>query len=334
MKIVLGMSGGVDSSVAAMLLKDAGHEVHGVYLDIGAASEAEAAQNVADALSIPLIVVDIRRELEERVCAPFVRAYLRGETPNPCVLCNPNVKFRALMEFADEIGASKIATGHYARVIGEGESAQLFVGSKNDQSYMLCRITRGQLGRLLLPLGDYDKSQVRELARTVGLTSADKPDSMEICFIPDGDYAAYIESRDEVPPEGDFIDADGNVLGRHGGIHRYTIGQSRGLGIALGQRMFITDIRRETNAIVLSPSGAVTETVTAGEFQYMTEDLPPIVNVRFRHTKTMASATAAYDGDRVLISLDTPGRVAAPGQAAALYSLTGQVLGGGIVSSS
>ena len=186
-KVVLGLSGGVDSAVSARLLTDAGYEVLGLYLDNGLPG-AEGARLAAASLGIPLEIRDVRREMEERVCRPFAESYLRGETPNPCILCNPAVKLRALAETADRVGAAHIATGHYA----VSRDGALYRGRpENDQSYMLCRITPDQLDRLLLPLGPYRKTEVRALAEKLGLPVAHKPDSMEICFVPGGDYAAY-----------------------------------------------------------------------------------------------------------------------------------------------
>ena len=190
-RVVLGFSGGVDSSVAAALLREAGWEVLCLYLETGSGEEA-AARAAADALGLPLAVYDARAELEKYVCAPFAAAYARGETPSPCVMCNPSVKLRLLLEYAGRQGAEAIATGHYARA----EGGALYMGRlPNDQSYMLCRILPEQRRRLLLPLGGYEKREVRALAAALGLPSAQKDDSMELCFVPDGDFAAWIERR-------------------------------------------------------------------------------------------------------------------------------------------
>ena len=247
-KIVLGLSGGVDSAVAAALLREQGYEVHGLYLDLGLGGLRQARQ-AAEELDIPLAVMDIRPELEARVCTPFAASYLRGETPSPCILCNPSVKFPALFRRADELGARLVATGHYAR----SENGALYRSvSQNDQSYMLSRLTVQQLERCVFPLGDLEKTEIRRRAAALGLTAAHQADSMEICFVPDGDYAAFIESRGVTPPPGDFIDPEGRVLGRHKGIHHYTLGQRKRLGIALGRRVFVSRIDPVRNTVTLT----------------------------------------------------------------------------------
>ena len=251
-KVVLGLSGGVDSAVAARLLVEAGYTVYGHWLDIGLGGR-EAAAEVAESLGIPFSAGDIRQELETEVMAPFQRDYLAGRTPLPCARCNPTVKFPALFRRAEEVGAQFVATGHYARIRQTEHGPALCRGAHtNDQAYMLARLPGQWLGRLLFPIGGYEKTQVRELARGYGIPVADKPDSMEICFIPQGDYAAWLDQRGQVPPPGDFVDRDGNVLGRHLGIHHYTIGQRRGLGIPAAHRLFVSAIRPEENQVVLS----------------------------------------------------------------------------------
>ena len=233
-KVVLGLSGGVDSAVAAQLLSR-DYEVHGLYLDIGLGGTGQAdAAAVAHRLGIPFHTADIRQELENQVCGPFAADYLAGRTPLPCARCNPTVKFPALLALAEEIGAEKVATGHYARTALAPDGRVLLRKGlpANDQSYMLARLPQNILQKVIFPLGDYEKTAVRAMAGQAELPVADKPDSMEICFIPDGDYAAWLEHRGTVPPAGDFVDRDGKVLGRHGGIHRYTLGQGRGLGVS------------------------------------------------------------------------------------------------------
>ena len=231
MKVLLGLSGGVDSQVAARLLLEHGHEVIGLYLDNGFPGAGRAAA-AASELGIAFHTRDIRVALEAHVCAPFADGYLRGETPSPCVLCNRDVKFAELLSAANKLGCEAIATGHYAR----SEGGSLYKGRvPNDQSYMLCRLKREQAARLLLPLGPFEKKEVRAMAAEWGLSSAESADSMEICFIPDGDYAAYIERRGQTPPPGPYI-YNNKVVGQHRGIHHFTIGQRRRLGIALGKR--------------------------------------------------------------------------------------------------
>ncbi|MEG1241549.1 MAG: tRNA 2-thiouridine(34) synthase MnmA [Oscillospiraceae bacterium] len=329
-KLVLGLSGGVDSAVAARLLEERGFEVFGLFLDIGAENARQDAQNAADFLKIPLKVLDIRETLEKNVCAPFAAAYLRGETPNPCILCNPKVKFKALLDYADEIGAEFIATGHYART----ENGRLFKGkAANDQSYMLCMLNNEQVSRLVLPLGELEKVQVRKLAEGMALPLANKPDSMEICFIPDGDYGEFIEKRGIVPPPGNFVDSEGKVLGRHRGVHRYTLGQRRGLGIAAGHRIFVSEIRCDTNEVVLS-EGEVLFTETAlvcGVNWLRPQEGAFPADVRVRHSKLQTPALITPDEGGAHIKFESPVRAPTKGQAAAFYS-GDEVLGGGIIA--
>ena len=317
-KIVLGLSGGVDSAVAARLLQER-YEVTGLYLDIGLGGTGAAdAAAVAERLGIPFETADIRAELEREVCAPFAADYRAGRTPLPCARCNPAVKFPALFALAGRIGARYVSTGHYARV----ENGVLKKGMPaNDQSYMLARLTREQLQKVIFPLGDYEKNQVRALARGFGIPVADKPDSMEICFIPDGDYAAWLEARGAVPPPGHFVDRTGRVLGRHRGIHRYTIGQRRGLGIPAAHRLFVSEIRPETQEVVLSDgTDLMADTVWGEDFN----PLAPLtegeeLTVRLRHSKTETPARFYPEGTGGRLELLTPARAPTPGQLAVLY---------------
>ena len=329
MKIVLGFSGGVDSAVCAKLLTQQGHEVHGLYLDNAGAEALADAVGAANYLGIPLTVLDVKRELEEKVCRPFTEAYLRGETPNPCVLCNPAMKFKNLLALADKLGAEAIATGHYARA----ENGALFKGQPaNDQSYMLCRLTREQLQRLVLPLGGYEKKRVRALAEDFGLPVAHKPDSMEICFIPDKDYIGWLSRRTELPPPGDFV-FHGEVIGRHEGIHRYTVGQRRP-GLYDGRKLYISRIDAKANRIELAFWEELFKTeVTARDFNWLVDppEAPICATVRVRHTKWENPPCTAYiEGDRVKIHCDEPVRAPAAGQSAVLYD-GDRLLGGGFI---
>ena len=322
-KVIVAMSGGVDSSVAAFLLQQQGYEVLGCYLDNGLPG-ADAAKECAEVLKIPLTVVDIRTELEAQVCAPFTAAYLRGETPNPCVLCNPLVKLPTLLREAESLGAEYIATGHYART----EGGTLYQGrAPNDQSYMLCRLRPSQVERLLLPLGNYTKEQVRSLARQRGLAVADKAASMEICFIPDRDYARYIEHRGITPPVGDFV-YHGKTVGQHRGIHHYTLGQRRHLGIALGQRVYVSAIDSEKNTVTLSDDEEVwTDQIQLRDLSLLTEAACPFrCTARIRHSRNDSPACTVYEDGGVVF--DSPVRAPTPGQACALYDAE-RVIGGG-----
>ena len=330
-KVVLGLSGGVDSAVSAKLLRDRRFEITGLFLDIGNEKARNDAHAAAEFLKIPLSVLDIRSELELQVCAPFVEAYLRGETPNPCIICNPSVKFKALLGYADDIGADFVATGHYAKI----SDGQLYKGCPaNDQSYMLYRLPREYLSRIIFPLGDFEKAEVREMADGIRLPLANKPDSMEICFIPDDDYAAYIESRGLRPAPGNFVSPAGEVLGRHRGIHRYTVGQRRGLGIAAGKRVFVLEVRPETNEVVLSDD----------EFLYVDEVSVHSVNwlipksdafkaeAKVRHSRVQTPATVYPDvmGKSARLSFDVPVRAPAKGQSAVFY-VDNKLIGGGFI---
>ena len=330
--VILGLSGGVDSAVCAALLKKAGHTVTGLYLENGVSDTgARDAAAVAESLGVALDVMDIRAELEQLVCAPFEAAYRAGRTPNPCILCNPTVKFRALLAHADRLGAEFVATGHYARTKDGG----LYKGHPaNDQSYMLCRLTRAQVSRLLLPLGDYEKrTQVRAMAEDFGIPVAKKPDSMEICFIPDKDYAGWMARRAPLPGPGDFV-LHGEMIGQHDGICHYTVGQRRP-GLVNDRKVYISRIDAETNTIQLAYWEELFQTEVAAErFNWLID--PPAgdlrASVRVRHTKwENPPCTARIEGDLVRITCDEPVRAPAPGQSAVLYD-DDRVLGGGFIT--
>ena len=330
-KVVLGFSGGVDSAVSAELLKKQGFQVYGLYLDNTDEAARLAAVTAAEQRGIDLKVLDVKAQLEEWVCRPFTEAYLRGETPNPCILCNPTLKFKSLAAYADAVGADLVATGHYARADG----GRIFKGRPaNDQSYMLCRLTRQQAERVLFPLGDYEKVQVRALAEELGLSAAHKPDSMEICFIPDKDYIGWLSRRAAMPPEGDFV-FHGQVVGRHEGIHRYTVGQRRP-GLMDGRKVYISRIDPVSNQIELALWEELFQTeVTARDFNWLIDPprSPIRASVRVRHTKWENPACiATVDGDRVRIHCDEPVRAPAAGQSAVLYDGE-QLLGGGFIVS-
>ena len=330
MKVVLGFSGGVDSSVCAALLQRQGYAVHGLYMDNADEKARRDAEDMAAFFGIPLTVLDVRAELEDRVCGPFAAAYRRGETPNPCILCNPTVKFAALLREADRLGAERIATGHYARA----ENGLLYKGRPaNDQSYMLCRLRREQLARCVFPLGGYEKTQVRALAEELELPVAHKPDSMEICFIPDKNYLRWLSARGALPGPGPFL-FHGAVIGTHEGICRYTVGQRRP-GLYEGRKLYIGGIDAASNSIELALWEELFRTeVRAADFHWLTEppDGPLRATVRVRHTKWEEPPCTVWpEGEgRVRIVCDEPVRAPAPGQSAVLYAGE-QVLGGGFI---
>ncbi len=340
-KIVVGMSGGVDSSVAAFLLREQGYEVLGVNMEVTPESQAaEDAARAAAQLGIPLYTADFREVFRERVVSYFVQAYQNGETPNPCVLCNPQVKWAALLQKAGELGASLVATGHYARVVRlpSGRfSLRQAASRQKDQTYALCGLTQEQLSRTVMPLGEYTKEEVRGIAGRIGLDAADKPDSQEICFIPDGDYASYIERyTGEAAKPGAYVDAAGRKLGEHRGIIRYTVGQRKGLGLSLGHPVFVTRLCPEKNQVVIGEEQELMASlVRADRVNYMA--LPSLrepvrVTAKIRYNHRGESALAYTDGEgRLTCRFDRPVRAATPGQSLVLYTEDGCVAAGGII---
>ena len=329
-KVVLGLSGGVDSAVAARLLQQQGYEVHGLYMDIGTEDARQDAIDTAAFLGVDLHIADISADLEAQVCAPFVRAYLSGQTPNPCIMCNPAVKFKTLLDYADFIGARYVSTGHYVRAKG----GALYKGMpSNDQSYMLCRLTAAQAERLILPLGDHEKQQVRALAEEFSIPVAHKPDSMEICFIPDKDYIGWISARSKIPGPGELL-FHGRVIGRHEGIHRYTVGQ-RWPGLYNERKLYVSEIRGRENRVILALWEELFKTEVHARqmnWQIPVPEGPIRASVRVRHTKWENPACTAIptaDGG-VEIICDEPVRAPAPGQSAVLYDGE-RLLGGGYI---
>ncbi len=323
-KVVLGLSGGVDSAVAAALLIKRGFEVHGAFLDIGVTPPEDAAL-VAKTLGIDFNIIDIRAELEEKVCKPFTDAYLRGRTPNPCVICNPTVKFPSLLREADRLGAEYVATGHYARVTRDeaGRWQLRAAPCDKDQSYMLARLGQDVLSRAIFPLGEYTKDEVRAEAANFGLPVAAKSDSMEICFIPDNDHGKFIRSRCADTPPGDFISPDGKVLGQHRGIQYYTIGQRRGLGVSLGHRMFVSAISPEDNTVTLSDLDELfTDKTSVNELNWVS--IPPQTDsfraeVKVRHSRVAYCAEIIPQEGKAEIMFDEKLRRPAKGQLAVFY---------------
>ena len=330
MRILVGLSGGVDSAAAARLLLSAGHQVEGATLVMHEHTELDAAREAASGLGIRLHEIDCSELFDSVVKDNFVSEYLTGRTPNPCIICNEKVKFRCLYDYARSHGFDKIATGHYARVISvtsdEGTRYSVAVSDDpvKDQSYMLSRLPQDILSMLLLPLADKSKPQVREYAGREGLVAADRPDSQEICFLPEGNYAEYIESIAGKCPEGDFVSEDGLILGRHKGIIRYTVGQRKGLGISLGERMFVTDIDAYNNTVTLSPihSGKseirIRDTVLSGALPVgFCGRVKALVKLRYTASAREGEAMLNPDGT-ALISFSEPVK-AAPGQSAVGY---------------
>ena len=330
MRILLGMSGGLDSAYAVRLLTEAGYRVEGAVLCMHDHTDLAGAQRCADEAGIPLHVVDCRERFRERVVSYFVSTYRSGMTPNPCTVCNSDVKFASLAGEADRLGIPLIATGHYAGICRTGERFAVRRGadSVKDQSYMLWRLPQQILGRLVLPLADLTKAQVRADAAALGMAVAAQAESQDLCFVPDGSYADFVENNGGFCPEGDFVDADGRVLGRHHGILRYTVGQTKGLGIALGTRMAVTAIDPERNTVTLTPAAQVPPqtTVTVGQMSFMgaAPDETPgdgwTVQVRYRARPVPVSALDTSQPGVWRVTGGMPFRpVPAPGQSAVFY---------------
>lgn len=335
-KVVLGLSGGVDSAVAAARLRAQGLEVHGLFLELGLGGE-DGARRAADSLGIPLYIAHRGAAFSQTVCAYFAQEYQQGRTPNPCIICNPAIKFEALAAYAAQIGARYLATGHYARTgrDSQGRALLMRARSSKDQSYMLSRLPREVIARCIFPLGETEnKDIVRAEARVQGLPIADKPDSMDICFIPDGDYAGWLERNGAALPPGDFVDTDGNRLGRHRGLHHYTVGQRRGLGIAAGGRLFVHALDVAQNRVVLSLEDVFYAEINVRNInwcapEYM-ENGPFSCGVRVRYSKNACDATVYPEGENARVVFSSPVRAPAAGQAAVFYD-GDIVIGGGFI---
>lgn len=368
-RVVLAMSGGVDSSVAAHLLREAGHEVIGLFMRHGeparmagregtgqgssllpilparaghkqgccSASDAADARRVADRLDIPFYALDFQEEFG-RIMDYFVAEYTAGRTPNPCVMCNTWLKFGRLCQYADSIAADYVATGHYARVekpAGASGPAALRRGldESKDQSYVLFGIERDVLGRVLFPVGDYRKREIRAIARGLGLRVADKKDSQEICFVPDGDYAGFVRRRRErVDLSGEIVTTGGRVVGRHGGIEHFTIGQRKGLGVALGEPRYVVRLEAASRRVVIGTYDelACTALEARGANWLIDEPREPLgctVKIRYQSPPLPATVTA-LGGGRLHVELAEPQHGVAPGQAVVCYD-GDRVLGGG-----
>ncbi len=337
-KAAVGLSGGVDSAVSVLLLQQAGYEPIGVFLQMHrVGNELEAARKAASELGIAFHCVDLTDRFEEYVLRPFAAMYKRGETPNPCLLCNPVVKFRGLLDAADALGCEKIATGHYAAV-EEVEGRYLIrrlPGSDKDQSYMLYALGQEVLSRLILPLGEWgDKGAVRALAEQKGLSAAGKKDSLDLCFLNPGDsHSAFIEKYTGSAPEpGKILREDGTLLGTHTGICRYSVGPRRGLGIAAEQRLYVTSLDPEKHTVTLGPKESVCTQTVYLEDVILHAPLPQEgLTAKVRYRDRDAAVQVELLGDhRAILHFDTPKTAAAPGQSVVFY-WKDRVLGGGVI---
>lgn len=345
-KVVLGFSGGVDSTVAALLLKEQGFQVIGFYFDIfnGESSEYHYAQKIAKELDIHLVYENVSKEFEDIIIKDFCNQYQKGRTPNPCIICNPLIKFQKLIEVADKNDAFYIATGHYAQIIKDDENH--FVGralnERKDQSYMLYRLNQNILSRLIFPLGQItDKETIRNLAKKSGLSNSDKKDSQEICFVPEGQtYIDILDKKNVKSSPGNFMDKNGKILGEHKGITHYTIGQRKGLGIALGTPVFVTKIDAKSNSITLGPQDdLMNRTVSLIECYFSETESKEIpekylnsnLKGKSRYASPLADCKIIRANEKeVTIEFSQPQKSFTPGQSVVLYC-DDKVLGGGFI---
>ncbi len=353
-KAIIAMSGGVDSSVAAHLMAQRGYDCIGIMMKLYdndevdvcnektccTEADAEDARNVASRVGIPFYVFNFKDDFEEAVIRRFVDTYIRGETPNPCIDCNRYIKFERLMQRMYELNYDYVVTGHYARIAYDEESGRYLlkkaVDDSKDQSYVLYSLTQEQLSHTLFPLGEYRKSEIREVAEEQGFINARKHDSQDICFVPDGDYGAFMERYcGQTFEPGEFVSVDGRVLGQHKGMIRYTIGQRRGLGISSTERIFVCDKDMEHNRIILGPKEYLfKDTLTAYDVNLISVErieTPMRCKAKIRYKHSEAAATVEQISDtEIRVVFDEPQRGITPGQAVVLYD-GDIVIGGGTI---
>ncbi len=338
MRIAIGMSGGTDSAAAALLLAREGETPVGVTLILSGNEDVCGAERVSRVLGIEFHVVDIREQFQQLVVEPFAEAWKRGETPNPCVLCNKRIKFGAFFDVAEKLECSILATGHYARTVFRDGLWRLCAGKdlKKDQSYFLWTLTSEKLSRIRFPLGELTKAEARRLVGEAALPVQPK-ESQDVCFIPDGDCGEFLKRFSGQEPEGTILGTDGRILGTHSGVSRYTVGQRKGLGVSASRPLYVTEKRVEENAVVLGDERDLyKERVYLRNMHFISGTPIPdgaMVEAKVRYTRTAASARYYSDGkDKGILAFTDPVRAPAPGQSAVFYQ-SGEVLGGGIINS-
>lgn len=341
--ILVGMSGGLDSTYVAYRYKEQGYTVYGAVLRMSDETNVRAAQTAADQVGIPLEIIDVREAFDRHVKQYFAQSYAIGQTPNPCVECNRYVKVAMLCERAAALGIPRVSTGHYAKVLRDAENGRYFVRAaddkRKDQSYVLWQLPQSMLSMLDLPMAELDKADVRAHATSLGFSAAASKESQDICFLPNGGYISFVEQRLGKPfPPGDFIDETGRVVGRHEGIIRYTVGQRKGLGIALGYPVFVTKIDAENNTVHLAPAGmeygdtVVIDSLNCQKLGPEEIRVGMPVTVKIRYAAPPANAVIeSLDGARMTVRFDAPQRAITPGQSAVFYDADrhGDVLFGG-----
>ena len=348
-RVIVGMSGGVDSAVAAYLLKKEGYEVIGVTLrtwvgedeEESRCCEIDEARNIAKILDIEYHVYNTLSEFKNCVVTPFIMDYVHGRTPNPCVECNRYVKWDKMLYIANVLQAEYVATGHYAKIV-KLENGRYTVktgkSQKKDQTYMLYKLSQEQLSRTLMPLGDYDKDEVRQIAERIGLSIANKPDSQEICFVTDGKYSDFIKNNTKnlTFEKGNFVDEEGNILGTHNGIINYTVGQRRGLNLSMGEPVYVKRIDTVKNEVVICRDADLyTNEIFCDDINYLSveeikegDKIDALVKIRYQH-KGDKAIIERIDTNRIKVTFEKAVRAATPGQSAVFYDSKGAVIGGG-----